>query len=153
MNNVCEYNVLIALNALKLSTTEFKINMKNHTAPQYQWRTGHWLAQLVTGIIIATGVSFPLLAQTNASQQLQDDPNKAIVQAHCTSCHSAALITQNRLTRQGWLDTIRWMQDKQGLWSLGEQETAILDYLEKYYFPKTTGRRKALPNHLLPPTQ
>lgn len=92
----------------------------------------------------------PLQAQTNASVQLHDDPNKAIVQAHCTGCHSAALITQNRLTRQGWLDTIRWMQDKQGLWPLGDQEEVILDYLEKYYFPQTSGRRKPLPAHLLP---
>jgi len=90
-------------------------------------------------------------AQANTAIELHDDPNKAIVQAHCTGCHSAALITQNRLTRQGWLDTIRWMQEKQGLWPLGEQETVILDYLEKYYYPQTSGRRKALPAHLMPP--
>ena len=134
--------------------------MNNFSGIQYQGRTryqGRRLAQRITSIIALigisgiSGVSSPLLAQTSTSQQLQDDPNKAIVQAHCTGCHSGALITQNRLTRQGWLDTIRWMQDKQGLWPLGEQETAILDYLEKYYFPQTTGRRTALPEHLLPP--
>ena len=102
-------------------------------------------------LTLFTLLALPWQAQANTAIELQDDPNKTIVQAHCTGCHSAALITQNRLTRQGWLDTIRWMQEKQGLWPLGEQETVILDYLEKYYYPETTGRRKALPAHLMPP--
>lgn len=109
----------------------------------------------IAGSVLTAMLILPAQAQTrsalHSASQLHEDPNKAIVQAHCTGCHSAALITQNRLTRQGWLDTIRWMQEKQGLWPLGEQETQILDYLEKYYYPQSTGRRKALPAHLMPP--
>jgi len=113
--------------------------------------TNALLFALFTLFTLFTLLALPWQAQANTAIELHDDPNKTIVQAHCTGCHSAALITQNRLTRQGWLDTIRWMQEKQGLWPLGEQETVILDYLEKYYYPETTGRRKALPAHLMPP--
>ena len=82
--------------------------------------------------------------------ELQADPNLPYVIAHCTACHSSALITQNRMTREGWLKTIRWMQDKQGLWPLGEHEEIVLSYLETYYFPEETGRRKPLAKHLMP---
>lgn len=82
--------------------------------------------------------------------ELQADQNLPYVIAHCTTCHSSALITQNRMTREGWLKTIRWMQDKQGLWPLGEHEDIVLDYLETYYFPEETGRRKPLAKHLMP---
>lgn len=31
--------------------------------------------------------------------------------AHCTRCHSSQLVLQNRATREGWSDMIRWMQE------------------------------------------
>ena len=40
------------------------------------------------------------------------------VKKTCTVCHSPMLITQNKADRDGWLEMIRWMQDKQGLWQL-----------------------------------
>jgi hypothetical protein len=55
------------------------------------------------------------------------------VQANCSACHSLSLVTQNRMTRSNWINAIRWMQKKQGLWELGNAETAIIDYLEKNY--------------------
>ncbi len=66
------------------------------------------------------------------------------VRATCTACHSAKLITQNRATRQGWEDMLRWMQAEQGLPDLGEREGPILDYLSTYYAPETIGRRRVL---------
>ena len=68
----------------------------------------------------------------------------AIVRSQCTACHSAQLITQNRATRAGWLDMIRWMQATQGLWDLGENEKTIVDYLAKHYAPEEVGRRANL---------
>ena len=62
------------------------------------------------------------------------------VRAICTSCHSAKLVTQNRATRDGWKEMIRWMQETQGLWELGPAEPKILDYLAKYYAPEAAGR-------------
>lgn len=67
------------------------------------------------------------------------------VRATCTACHSAKLVTQNRATRVGWLEMIRWMQATQGLWDLGDKEKPILDYLAKHYAPEDIGRRAPLP--------
>lgn len=64
-----------------------------------------------------------------------------LVRGTCTACHSAKLVTQNRATRAGWEEMIRWMQAKQGLWDLGVNEPAILDYLATNYAPEETGRR------------
>lgn len=67
-----------------------------------------------------------------------------LVKANCTGCHSAALVTQNRASREGWQGMIRWMQRTQKLWDLGENEDAILDYLAKNYAPDKKGRRENL---------
>ena len=66
------------------------------------------------------------------------------VQQNCGECHSYKLVTQNRNTREGWLETIRWMQETQKLWDLGENENPLLDYLAANYGPEETGRRKQL---------
>lgn len=68
----------------------------------------------------------------------------SLVIANCTGCHSAKLITQNRATKEGWVRVIRWMQETQNLWDLGENEEAIVSYLAKYYAPEEKGRRLPL---------
>jgi len=78
------------------------------------------------------------------------DTGFEIVKANCTACHSAAIVTQNRMNRETRLETIRWMQKTQGLWPLATNEPIILDYLTKHYSPTDTGRRKNLPLHLMP---
>ena len=67
-----------------------------------------------------------------------------VVRGTCTACHSAALVTQNRATREGWEQMIRWMQQTQGLWDLGDNEKIILDYLAAHYAPEESGRRPNL---------
>ena len=66
------------------------------------------------------------------------------VKSNCTNCHSAQLVTQNRASRDGWKETIRWMQKTQGLWDLGASESVILDYLAENYGPQDYGRRANL---------
>lgn len=78
------------------------------------------------------------------------DTGFELVKANCTACHSSGLVIQNRMNRDTWLETIRWMQKTQGLWPLGDSEKVILDYLAKNYSPTETGRRKNLPAHLMP---
>ena len=73
----------------------------------------------------------PVLDQ--AAESVKIDNGAELVRAHCSACHSLALVYQNRMTRDGWISTIRWMQEKQGLWDLGEAEEPILDYLEENY--------------------
>ncbi|MFK7812545.1 MAG: monoheme cytochrome C [Maribacter sp.] len=65
---------------------------------------------------------------------------------NCTTCHSAKLVTQNRMSKERWQATIRWMQETQNLWNLGENEEAIVNYLAKYYAPIEKGRRQNLAN-------
>lgn len=52
---------------------------------------------------------------------------------HCTECHSATLLHQNRTSRDGWIQTIRRMEKDEGLEPLGDLEKSILDYLAASY--------------------
>ncbi len=110
---------------------------------------GVWL----TVTILATGAvaaEFP----TDPATGLVIDDNWQIVSAHCGACHSTRLVTQNRGTRETWLNLIRWMQETQGLWPFNEPtEQILLDYLEKHYGPLSASRRAPLPASLMPPTK
>ena len=75
-----------------------------------------------------------------------------LVRAHCTGCHSAKLITQQRGTAQQWLTMIRWMQKKQNLWEFdAATESSIIAYLSENYPPDEAQRRAAIPHELMPP--
>lgn len=67
-----------------------------------------------------------------------------LVVNNCTNCHSAKLVTQNRMSKERWLATIRWMQETQNLWDLGGNEEPIVNYLATYYAPTEKGRRQNL---------
>lgn len=83
--------------------------------------------------------------KTDKATGLIVDKGLDIVTAHCTGCHSSKLITQFHTDRAGWLEKIRWMQQKQKLWALGDAEPVILDYLAKNYpASETVNRRAAL---------
>lgn len=105
-------------------------------------------------LCLLVGLSSPAQGQNlNPTTGLVEDSGHNLVAAHCSACHSTKLISQNRMSRETWLSTIRWMQKTQNLWPLGDAEKPILDYLEKHYAPKALGRRAPLPAHLLPPKQ
>ncbi len=65
---------------------------------------------------------------------------------NCTNCHSALLVTQNRMNEERWIATIRWMQETQNLWDLGNNEQIIVNYLVTNYPPVKKGRRANLQN-------
>jgi len=69
------------------------------------------------------------------------DDGYELVVGNCTSCHSAALVTQNRGDKQNWEEMIVWMQKTQGLWDLGDMKEPILNYLAKNYGPTKASRR------------
>lgn len=78
--------------------------------------------------------------------------NFEIVKGYCSACHSTKLITQAGKTREGWIESIRWMQKNHGLWDLGPTEPGVLDYLAKNYGVKqSVGRRKPIAPELMPP--
>ncbi|MEM8928562.1 MAG: monoheme cytochrome C [Bacteroidota bacterium] len=75
-----------------------------------------------------------------------DDVGMVEVTQNCTQCHSGKLVTQNRLNKEGWRATIKWMQETQNLWDLGKNEELIVAYLAKNYGPESKGRRQNLTN-------
>ena len=86
----------------------------------------------------------PAVAEIDPQTGLVIDVGFEQVRAQCMACHSTRLVAQNRSSREGWEQMIRWMQETQGLWSLGDAEPVILDYLAKNYGPIETGRRRPL---------
>ena len=75
-----------------------------------------------------------------------------VVLGNCVACHSPKLITQQRGTREQWLQMIRWMQEKQNLWQFTpEIEDRILTYLAENYPPREDRRRAAIARELMPP--
>ena len=69
------------------------------------------------------------------------DEGMELVIQNCTNCHSAKLVTQNRMSADGWQATIQWMQETQNFWDLGKNEEKIIAYLAKNYGPAVKGRR------------
>lgn len=65
---------------------------------------------------------------------------------NCTNCHSAKLVTQNRMDANRWAATIDWMQETQNLWDLGKNEEVIINYLVTNYPIQKKGRRASLEN-------
>lgn len=83
---------------------------------------------------------------TIAQSGFVNDEGVSQVIQNCTQCHSAKLVTQNRMSKEGWEGTITWMQDTQNLWDLGTNQEPIITYLAKNYGPKGKGRRQNLTN-------
>ena len=91
-------------------------------------------------------VSFKAVAEIDASSGLINAPGFELVKSQCTICHSGSLIVSQRLREKEWVRMIRWMQEEQGLWSLGNLEEPIVRYLTKHYGVSVdlSSRRKPL---------
>jgi hypothetical protein len=94
-----------------------------------------FLLLLLLLFLAAPFLSVPAFAGTDPNPRLVIAEGYEQVKANCTVCHSARLISQNRADREGWIRMIRWMQEKQGLWPLGDAESVIFDYLADNYGP------------------
>ncbi|MDF4203203.1 monoheme cytochrome C [Maribacter sp. SA7] len=73
-----------------------------------------------------------------------DAPGMTETIQNCTNCHSSKLVIQNRMSGERWKSTIKWMQETQNLWDLGENEAIIINYLVTNYPPKKVSRRAVL---------
>ena len=80
----------------------------------------------------------------HARTGLVDAPGLQETVNNCTTCHSAKLVIQNRMNKERWHATIRWMQETQNLWDLGTNEEVIVNYLVTNYPPQKKGRRMVL---------
>lgn len=65
---------------------------------------------------------------------------------NCTNCHSAKLVIQNRMSKEQWNTTIKWMQETQNLWDLGDNQKIIVNYLTANYPVIEKSRRESLSN-------
>lgn len=77
---------------------------------------------------------------------LKDAKGLMTVVNNCTNCHSAKLVIQNRMNKERWDATIRWMQETQNLWDLGDNQEIIVDYLVANYPVLEKSRRENLSN-------
>ena len=108
------------------------------------------------GILVLSAATL-LLTQASSVQEIDSFTGLKMtagwlqVQATCTECHSAQLISQNSGSREVWKSRLRWMQDTQGLGQLTiNLEDTILDYLASNYGQKAASRRAGIPDQLLP---
>jgi hypothetical protein len=91
------------------------------------------------------------LSARSPGDKLIEAPGADLVQAHCSACHSLALVTSQRGDQKFWLKTIRWMQATQNLWVLPpEHEARIVAYLSEHYAQTEWGRRPNLEPRLMP---
>ena len=83
-------------------------------------------------------------------------PGRELVVQQCTACHSGKLVQQNRATREGWREILRWMQRTQNLWALPpDLENRILAYLATHFGRPGEAdeyRRPPLDESLMPPS-
>lgn len=77
---------------------------------------------------------------------LKDGKGLMTVVNNCTNCHSAKLVIQNRMNKERWDATIRWMQETQNLWDLGDNQEVIVNYLVTNYPVLEKSRRENLAN-------
>lgn len=88
-------------------------------------------------------VFFGLLAALTANaDELKEADGVELVKAHCVACHSLKLVTQHRMSRDGWLASISYMQKNHNLWPLGDHEGPVLDYLATHYGPDSSSRKR-----------
>ncbi len=93
-------------------------------------------SQVTVFILILFVFLFGLTAQNRIDEETGFIIAKGIkiVKEVCTSCHSSQIVIQNRSDREGWLETIRRMQEEEGMDELyPELEKEILGYLSTYY--------------------
>ncbi|MDN3644042.1 monoheme cytochrome C [Lutimonas halocynthiae] len=138
---------------------------KNHDLDSINKRKLFGFIVVIGMLILFVGGLFLYVQSNNKPQNIPNDPvftsneiengihvrtglkegeGLMVVVAHCTACHSAQLIIQNRMNKERWNATIRWMQETQNLWELGAQQEVIVNYLVKNYPVYSKGRRENL---------
>lgn len=74
-------------------------------------------------------------AQTLEPVVLPESPGWEEVEAYCSACHSLHIVVQQGLDRESWKEVLVWMEEEQGMPSLGDDEAVVLDYLSTYFGP------------------
>jgi len=122
---------LMALIALLIAVTADEYRDFPHLASKTtKVNTSLLMSEIIDGLRLPTRLI--------ASQNFE------LVVSNGTSCYSPKLITQNHQIFKRWKSIIKWMHEKRNLWSLGKDESKIIEYLAKNYDQKNEGRRRNL---------
>ncbi|MFT7652407.1 MAG: mono/diheme cytochrome c family protein [Candidatus Azotimanducaceae bacterium] len=101
--------------------------------------------RLPSGRSLVLGFMLAVIGHTGFAQSQDDGLAKALVQGHCSGCHSLQLVSAQRGDEQFWTNIIRWMQDTQNLWEIPtDQEQMIVAYLSSTYGEESASRRPNL---------
>jgi cytochrome c len=87
------------------------------------------------GLVLAAA-SQPLVALDDEAllESLPEGPGKEETFYLCHTCHSFLLVSQQRLSRPHWDETLDWMVEEQGMPEIVDEERElVLDYLETHY--------------------
>ncbi len=93
-------------------------------------------------MVLAIGplVFLPTLALAAEGGETRPAPvqqGHALVQQHCSPCHSLRLVTAQRLDRANWEWVMDDMVNKYGArWITEELQKVIIDYLVEHYGPE-----------------
>jgi competence ComEA-like helix-hairpin-helix protein len=85
-------------------------------------------AELTTSVSKASG---PRPDEPVHRVELADAPGKAATVRDCTSCHTAEMWSQRRLSRDAWDGTLQRMTAR-GMTLSNDEHEIVLDYLSKY---------------------
>ncbi|MEH6629620.1 MAG: hypothetical protein V7776_02270 [Halopseudomonas aestusnigri] len=92
-------------------------------------------------LLLALALVFSI-AVPSYSQETEEDESEGLatgigqeeVLIYCSACHSTRIVQQQGMNREGWIDTLEWMVEEQGMSEIEEPDlTLILDYLTKSY--------------------
>ena len=80
----------------------------------------------------ALALSSPICAEPK--DNLPPGPGQREVRTYCATCHSLAIVTQQRLSKKVWDEVLVWMVDEQEMPEIVvEERLKIIDYLAQWY--------------------
>lgn len=97
---------------------------------------------LVTILIAASG-AFPVASTPAQKRDLPEGQGVEVVRAKCLTCHEADLITQQRLSRPGWVREVEKMVRWGAAVSDAEKE-AMADYFAAHFGPQPAAGLQAV---------
>lgn len=82
--------------------------------------------------LAAVELTSPICAELN--DDLPPGPGQTEVRTFCATCHSLAIVTQQRLSKKVWDEVLVWMVDEQDMPKVPvEERSKIIDYLAQWY--------------------
>ncbi|UTW54632.1 hypothetical protein [Kordiimonas sp. SCSIO 12610] len=64
----------------------------------------------------------------------EEDASHELIDIYCSGCHSLSIVMQQRSTYDGWQDLLTWMEKKQGMPPLPEEDKKrVIAYLAKHF--------------------